>query len=387
MYVSRRPSAAAQAPGNSPRSGFTLIELLVVIAIIAILVALLLPAVQQAREAARRSQCKNNLKQITLGMAMFQDTYGTYPYGRTGSLWRILPYVEQAKLFEPFNSARRTHATDTGYNGTIRDRGYDNESALVTAVAFKVPTYQCPSASGSRMTTMNISASGTTPAAVSDYTTARIPALRPAGYPLYYAAEQPQMNANAALSLPDSRTTVSTAKGSRPADITDGMSNTIMFYECVGSPELIVKGKQIAATGGANATWAGGGDGVKMWAYRSDNETADNGGGRGSEINSGCAGCAATGSGGTRPSTQAALWTPSFSTSCSHKAAQEATIDDGCGYKFINHANKAQPYSFHTGMIHVSFCDGSAHSISENVDLGVFLSLTLRDDGQVIGQF
>ena len=96
------------------RRGFTLIELLVVIAIIAILIALLLPAVQQAREAARRTQCKNCLKQIALAWHNYHDVYKTFPPGYVAkipgvqnsserSMWSwgafILPYIDQAPLF------------------------------------------------------------------------------------------------------------------------------------------------------------------------------------------------------------------------------------------------------------------------------------------------
>ncbi len=91
--------------------GFTLIELLVVIAIIAILIALLLPAVQQAREAARRTQCKNNLKQIGLAFHNYHDVYNTFPVGSRewvgtgGTSWgqswwlSMLPYMEQSNIY------------------------------------------------------------------------------------------------------------------------------------------------------------------------------------------------------------------------------------------------------------------------------------------------
>ncbi len=94
------------------RRGFTLIELLVVIAIIAILIALLLPAVQQAREAARRTQCRNNLKQLGLAIHNYHDNYNVFPHEMIhigpphppfGSGWAwgafILPYIDQAPLY------------------------------------------------------------------------------------------------------------------------------------------------------------------------------------------------------------------------------------------------------------------------------------------------
>ena len=123
------------------RRGFTLIELLVVIAIIAILVALLLPAVQQAREAARRSTCKNNLKQIGLALHNYHDTYNTLPPGyvdQRGSggtildnqghwAWSamILPFVEQGALYDTLAISNTTASTRMTLSQTAMQQTYD----------------------------------------------------------------------------------------------------------------------------------------------------------------------------------------------------------------------------------------------------------------------
>jgi prepilin-type N-terminal cleavage/methylation domain-containing protein len=93
---------------RKPKRGFTLVELLVVIAIIGVLVALLLPAVQAAREAARRSQCSNNLKQLSLALLNYETAHGTLPPAGIDSnqmSWAVLllPFYEQQALYDQFN--------------------------------------------------------------------------------------------------------------------------------------------------------------------------------------------------------------------------------------------------------------------------------------------
>lgn len=142
MTDSRRSSGECAKCSGAPRQiGFTLVELLVVIAIIGVLVALLLPAVQQARSAARRSHCQNNLRQIGLAIQnyhtaneaqpKYHDVEGDYAWGKAGPTWTmaILPFLEQTALYESFD-----------FTQLIRSR----ENAL--AVQQVVQSYVCPEA-------------------------------------------------------------------------------------------------------------------------------------------------------------------------------------------------------------------------------------------------
>lgn len=190
------------------RHGFTLIELLVVIAIIAVLIALLLPAVQQARESARRAQCKNHLKQLGLAFHNYHETHSIFPPGAiaTPASWTwsvfLLPGLDQAPLYQ----------TLAPNGGTI-----PNPTAG-TAIMTRLPTFQCPSSSGDPVNS-------------------------------YYR------------SYPTSHYVISSALGDEPgnsagfrsshriAEITDGTSNTFMAGE-----RTFIKSASLTSTG---AVWAG----------------------------------------------------------------------------------------------------------------------------------
>jgi len=136
---------------SDSKRGFTLVELLVVIAIIGVLVSLLLPAVQAAREAARRTQCSNNLKQVILATTNYSDVYkGAYPVGEYSCCWgtwlvALLPYIEQKALFDQYqffgavqnqtNNAISQTDSSTRYGGA--------KNTPVTKI--QIQAYTCPS--------------------------------------------------------------------------------------------------------------------------------------------------------------------------------------------------------------------------------------------------
>lgn len=206
----------------APRSGFTLIELLVVVSIISLLLQLLLVATQEAREAARRFSCANNLKQIGLALANYESTLGAYPFGVGGggpkdlvARWspqsQLLPFMEQQPLFNSLNFSSVSWMKDTPI-------GLLNNTALKTVVS----GFLCPS----------------DPDEIGDQED-----------PLWTAHNSYRANAgtlpyNLLNDSPDRRGLNNGPfyyqSSTRSASVVDGLSNTAFFSErCLGTPEFI----------------------------------------------------------------------------------------------------------------------------------------------------
>ncbi len=215
---SPRPSARSLQAGLR---GFTLIELLVVIAIIAVLIALLLPAVQQAREAARRMQCKNNLKQIGLAIHNYESTHSRLPacgegtdystsppstvFGLHSLFSQILPFVDQANTFQKFDFG-------SAYNATPQN---------IAAAKQAIPMFVCPSDSW-RPSAVDQSGFGATDYAAS-----------------FYTDIDPATGLRNKLLRVDG---VITRDWNKFSKVTDGLSNTTLVVEDCGRDERIQAG-------------------------------------------------------------------------------------------------------------------------------------------------
>ena len=327
--------------GKTRKNAFTLIELLVVIAIIAVLIALLLPAVQQAREAARRSQCKNNLKQIGLALHNYHDTTNLFPpamwwYGvnyvggsttqiaSMGPSWlhSILPNLDQAPLFMQSN-----------FNVHI------GSGTNVTVVAATIPTLLCPS--------------DTYANAANKYTAYPNVPMGRASYAAsgYGAAGATSLHINVGVA---DRGLMGYSSRSRIADVNDGTSNTVASWEI-----------RAGVTGNdPRGVWASGRVGGRLVANCLNPGGSSTGDCYG--INEG------------NHANGDDIWSNGYD--------PNSTVAIGMG----GHGGgdgQAGPKSLHVGGVHALMADGAVRFISQNMSGIIHRNLIGIADGQVVGEF
>lgn len=224
------------------RRGFTLVELLVVIAIIGILVALLLPAVQAAREAARRMSCQNNLKQLGIGLHLYHDANGQFSPGAgsaNGLSWRvcILPFIEQDNLFRLF---------DVGPGAWNGGPNREGPKKMIHALN-KISTFNCPSIPDDKAANGSSTLVDGRRTFTSDYHGVAGPkGTNPASGAAYLVQTTPSGQGGFALQGILGRDTKA-----RFSTLLDGTSNTLM----VGEVSVRWNGKYLASDG---ADWVRG---------------------------------------------------------------------------------------------------------------------------------
>ena len=351
-----RPSSSV------PRSrGFTLIELLVVIAIIAVLIALLLPAVQQAREAARRAQCKNNLKQMGLAAFNYESTYGRFPScGRgmnmslmnlqafpTSTFSLLLPYLDQAALYGQFNFSYH-------YTNSLN-------SSNATAAKVSIPAFRCPSNGYTKPDARGYGETGYTPLAFTDLDP--VTGLKNGYNGSVGTGGQPGTNGTTLNATVDSALGLF---GNPISSTTDGLSNSILFFEDGQRPSELV------GIYDSRSLYIGGANGIDATQLATGNFTAPN---RWADSDSG------SGVSGQNNSTAGKL----VSVINGNKTPTGGPTD--CPWTTNNCGPNSEPFSAHIGGIHTLLGDGAVRYVSENISTNTIRQLCGRNDGQVVDNF
>jgi len=311
---------------NNKYTGFTLIELLVVIAIIAVLIALLLPAVQQAREAARRTQCKNNMKQLGLALHNYHDTMNCFPPGgfhiglRASWLVMILPYIDQANLYHSIN-----------FNAGSSSPSANDYPKLQPTALTRIPGYLCPSSREERSPAESATppgGTGTQPCYTTHYYGVMGPGLgvtNPATNSLYLVENGTGSSGLGGFGVQgllgtSLMTGVNSSAVKRIRDATDGTSNTFIAGELSY-------------------------DGQKANCYRA--WTRGNGG--------------------------------------SNAMGSAKNIVNGinvAGYNGSSNFNSVSFGSFHTGGTNFLMADGAVKFVSENIDMGIYCATSSANGGE-----
>ncbi len=330
------------------KTGFTLVELLVVIAIIGILVGLLLPAVQAAREAARRMQCSNNLKQLGLAIHNHESTYKwipiwgvefalseaptnpTNPYFTLtadarrpmGALGQLLPYMEQNSLYNMFDMKRPL--VDPVNLVPPFPSGTNNPAAFT-----RLPVFICPS----------------TPDAPSDYGTYFVPIGFPSNTPYILprtdyvplrgihgslAICNAMPNANTHNAMLGSEFPISKRKV-KFGEVSDGLSNTVCFIELAGKQQIYFRGQRMPGV-------------LTLNSFYGDWNIARH----------------------VRGLSGATI-----------------AIPEQAGCSTMNIVNQINPYSFHTGGVQMVRGDGSVQFLSSSISTPAFIGIVTRDGGEV----